>query len=288
MAGIVAGIALPYQSLALVWASSLLLALLLVINAAAVSLAETAASLQAAPARAALLLFLLFGALAPIQTLLASLLLHDAGYVFGVAAASLAPPALVVPLFLRRNGGNTALGVALVVIGTLLCPVLTPPALELFGVNAGYVDTRALFLTMIPLTVLPVAAGLALPRLWPAGASALRQAAPRISSLLLGVLLFILVGSSLPRLPLRAWYTPDLAWILALMIWMDFGVYFLFRALLGETAAIILSARNFAVTAGLLLFFDPRAALPSAIGLAVHAVFFQWLMVKKAPRPQSA
>ena len=279
--GILAGIAFPYQSLSLVWSSSFLLALLLMLNAAEATPAAALASLRSAPVLSALLLFLLFGALPAVQTAMAAFLLQDSAYVFGVAAASLAPPALVVPLFLKRNGGDSALGLSLVVAGTLLCPLLMVPMLGLFGVNQGYLDTRALFMASLPLTLLPVACGLAIPRLAPAALPVLRRLAPALNALLLGLLLFILVGSSVPRMPLRHWWNGDLPWLLAIMLWMDFGVYAAAKLSLGETAAILLSARNLAIPASLLLFFDPRAALPAAVGLVVHAAFFQWLMVKR-------
>jgi predicted Na+-dependent transporter len=261
-----------------IWSASLLLAVQLAINTLEADPRRLAASLGGElKASAALLVALLF-VLPVIQTGAASLLLGDRTYVFGVAAASIAPPALVIPLFLRRHGGDPTLGLALVVAGTLICPFVLVPMLALLGLTDNYLDTRALFLTLLPLTVLPVAVGLTLPKVVPGVRERVRAVAPAANALLLGVLFFLLVGSALQRLPLRLWLTHDLLCLTGLMVWMDFGVYFVTRWAFGESAALILGARNFAVIAGLLLFFDPKAALPAAVGLVVHAVFFSWLM----------
>ena len=46
----------------------------------------------------------------------------------------------------------------------------------------------------------------------------------------------------------------------------------------------------FAVSASLMLFFHPKAALPSAIGLIVHSLYFQFLVTqpRKVPETRTA
>jgi len=282
--GILAGFYFPYQSQTLIWASSILLAVMLTLNVLETSPGAIWQSLRHDSFGSFCVLLLLFIVFPVLHTAAAAALLQDKTYIFGLAAASFAPSALVVPLFLRRNGGNTSLGVAIVVTSTLLCPLVMVPMLGFLGVNEGFLDTRALFLTLLPLTVIPVGFGLLLTSVFPAVRKPLLRHAPLLNSWLLGILLFILVGSALPRMPLRLWWNADIFVLLALMLWMDFGVYFLVRRIWNETAAIAVSARNFAIPASLLLFFDPRAALPAALGLVVHAFFFEWLMHKN-PKP---
>jgi predicted Na+-dependent transporter len=265
----------------LVWVSSILLALMLTLNVLESTPLSIWRSLRENAVSSLGILCLLFLVLPVLQTAAAAALLSDKAYIFGVAAASFAPSALVVPLFLRRNGGDASLGVSIVVASTLLCPLIMVPMLALLGVNEGFLDTRALFLTLLPLTVIPVVFGLLLTSIFPSVRAPLLRAAPALNSGLLGILLFILVGSALPRMPLRLWWNGDAFLLLALMFWMDFGVYWLVRFAWRETAAISVSARNFAIPASLLLFFDPKAALPAALGLVVHALYFQWLMVKR-------
>jgi predicted Na+-dependent transporter len=94
----------------------------------------------------------------------------------------------------------------------------------------------------------------------------------------------------LNRLPSRALFSGDFLWLFGFYALMDFGLYELVqkgaRSFLpgpqAESMALSVATRNFALSASLLLFFHPKAALPSAIGLIVHCLFFQWLMLKKS------
>lgn len=282
--GIAAGVVFPYQSLNLIWASSIFLVFILVINVLEAGSSLTAAFDKDSRTGFAIALTTLFVLLPAIQTAFASALLRDRDYVFGIAMASMAPPALVIPLFLRLNRGHVEVGVAFVILATLLCPVILIPMIRLMGISESFMDTTALFYYLLPTTALPVASALLIRRLFPTAVRKLLTRAGPLNSFALGALMFILVGSAFHHLPIRTWRSPDLITIFAMMVWMDFGVYFLMRWLWNDTAAIMLATRNFAVPANLLLFFDPKAALPSAVGLIVHAVFFQWLISKSARR----
>jgi BASS family bile acid:Na+ symporter len=217
-----------------------------------------------------------------VQTAIASALLRDHDMVFGVAMSSLAPVALVVPLFLRKNNGDIAFGVLMVVASTLLCPLVLLPLLGLMGMTQSYLDARSLMLYLFPFTIAPVVIGLLVSKFLPRAKKLLSPLTPYVSSTLLGLIMFILVGSAFNRAPIRSWLSGNLVVLTLLMVWMDFGVYWLIRWAWNESAAITIACRNFAVPASLLLFFHPKAALPSAVGLVVHAFFFQWLMSKKA------
>jgi predicted Na+-dependent transporter len=233
------------------------------------------------------MLLLLFGFFPVVQTAVAALVLADRDQVFGVALASLAPPALVVPMFLRRLKGDVSLGVAMVVAATLICPFVLVPMLRLLGFGDIYFDPATTSEYLALLTIVPVLCGFLFSGLFPRAKKSLLAHGAWLNSILLGTLMFILVGSALNHAPLRMWAHGGLIPLTAILVWMDFGVYFTVRWLWDETAALILSSRNFAIPASLLLFFEPRAALAPAIGLAVHAVFFQWLMVKKSLRVEA-
>ena len=281
VAGILGGVLFPYQSLNLVWAASILLFFLLLFNVLEVDVLSALSALRGTGKLTALRLALLFGFFPVLQTVAASLVLTDRDHIFGVAMASLAPPALVVPMFLRRRGGNVAGGVSIVVLATLLYPLLLVPMIHMLGFSAIYIDTRALFLYLTLLTVAPVLCAMVFSLLLPRMKLTLLKHVAVLNSLVLGLLMFILVGSALNHVPLRTWRSENAVWLTVLLLWMDFGVYFLLRWTWDKDSAILLSCRNFAIPASLLLFFDPKAALAPAIGLVVHAVFFQWLMFKE-------
>jgi predicted Na+-dependent transporter len=139
---------------------------------------------------------------------------------------------------------------------------------------------------------LPLLSSLVIAWWWPSVSRFVTPALPPLNSFLLATLMFILVGCSLHQIPLRLLLKGDLLPLLLIFGAAEFGLFFVARqgSLLfmnkssGEALALSLSTRNFAVSASLLLFFYPKAALPSAVGLMIHAVFFQWLAYDSAPQ----
>lgn len=233
------------------------------------------------------LVFLFFPVL---QTALASLWLRDQDFVFGVAVASLAPCALVNPFFARQRGGDSGLALLNVIVSTLLCPFVTVPLLALSHLAPVFLDTRYLLVYLSLLTVLPVAASFTLSYIFPQLPGRTVKWLPAGNSLILALLMFILVGSSLNRVPLRLLLNHDFAVLVGLFILFDFGVFLVTRygaavfvtKVKGETLALSVSSRNFAVSSSLMLAFHPKAALPSAVGLIIHCFFFQWLLNAKS------
>ncbi len=286
------GLAFPYTSLSLIWASSFLLFALLFLNTLAVDkrklITFRSGWLQCVSAQ--LLIFLFFPVL---QTALASLLLRDQDFVFGVAVAALAPCALVNPFFAGQRGGDTGLALLNVIVSTLLCPFVTVPLLALSKLAPVFLDTRYLLVYLSLLTVVPVALSFTVSYFFPKLPSRAAKWLPTGNSLILALLMFILVGSSLNRVPLRLLLNYDFAVLVGLFLFFDFGVFLItFKGAQGfikkakaETMALSVSSRNFAVSSSLMLAFHPKAALPSAVGLIIHCFFFQWLLnAKKGAR----
>jgi predicted Na+-dependent transporter len=307
--GIVLGILFPYQSLSLIWVSSILLFLLLFLNTLAVDRSKLLILPRPHILQAGAAQFLIFVGGPLLLTALASLSLRDPDFIFGVAVGSLAPCALVNPFFARHRGGNVEISLWNVLISTLLCPLATVPMLNLLGLDTVYIQSRFLWVYLLALTSLPVILSFALATLAPRLGRALRPALPTANSLILALLMFILVGSSLNRVPLRLLLNQDFYAMAALFVFADFGLFLILRVVApwfmdqpaAESFALSVSTRNFAVSASLMLFFHPKAALPSALGLIVHCLFFQYLLWPKSaiaagraetapgePPPQSA
>ncbi|MBX3021820.1 MAG: hypothetical protein KF799_09110 [Bdellovibrionales bacterium] len=275
--------------MSLIWVSSILLFLLLFLNILAVDKKKILERPRAQVAPALITLALIFLFFPVLQTALASLLVRDADFVLGVAVSSLAPCALVNPFFARVRGGNEELALWIVLLSTLLCPLATVPLLKLLGLSTVFLDARFLGLYLLTLTTGPLLLSFLLAPLIPA--QWLRPKLPLLNSLILAVLMFILVGSSLNRVPLRFLLNQDFYMLILIFLLVDFGLYALMRHVSAwfispadaETVAISVATRNFAVSASLMLFFHPKAALPSAVGLIVHCLFFQFLLWKKSP-----
>jgi predicted Na+-dependent transporter len=216
----------------------------------------------------------------------ASLMVKDPDFVFGVAVASLAPCALVNPFFAALRGGDAGMALLNVLVSTLICSFVTAPLLKWTNLSPVFLDMRFLSLYLTLLTAVPTAISFGVIRLYPAVSSRVRPWLPLSNSIILAVLMFILVGSSVDRVPLRLLLSYDFAALVFLFIVLDFGVFLLakFSALqfikrpMAESLALSVASRNFAVSSSLMLAFHPKAALPSAIGLVVHSLFFQWLL----------
>ncbi len=287
-AGAILGVLFPYQSLTLTWTSSLLLFLLLFLNTLSIDKKKflRLSLRRSAWVQCLLAQFLIFVFFPVVFTAVALQFLRDQDFAFGVAVATLAPCALVNPFFAQIRGGDTGLALMNVVVSTLLGPFVTVPMLAVTALSPVFIDTKFLLLYLLLLTVLPLAlsalTGAVLPRLAKASAGWL----PAGNSLILASLMFILVGSSLNRVPFRMLLNSDLFVLVALFLFLDFGIFALVRwtgrAFFNrpdtETLALSVASRNFAVTATVMLILHPKAALPSAIGLLIHTLFFQWLL----------
>jgi len=289
LVGIGFGVVFPYQSMSLIWLSSILLFLLLFLNTLAIEVGQVRLSLSQNWSPSLLALFLIFGLFPLILAAAARLLLKDQDFAFGLVVSALAPCALVNPFFARLRGGDAPLSLVHVILSTLACPFLTLPMLKALGFESVYLDFNYTLLYLASLTILPVGVSLLVARAWPTIQKKMAPALPPLNSLILAMLMFILVGSSLSRVPVRFLSQSDFLVLIAFYLLMDFGFYWgvkysgrlFFNAATSETLALSVASRNFAVSASLMLFFHPKAALPSAVGLMIHALFFQWLVWRK-------
>lgn len=274
--------------MSLIWISSILLFLLLFLNTLAIERKQVVTSLVKRWPESALTMGLIFVFFPLVVAAASRLFLKDQDFAFGMVISALAPCALVNPFFSQLRGGDPALSLVNVILSTLICPLVTVPMLWILGHQSVYLDSKYTMVYLFSLTFFPVAASLAWGNFWPNTRVRLSAHLPLLNSVILAVLMFILVGSSLARVPLRLIAESDLPILVLFSLISDFGFYFLVRSAGGlffgkesaETLALSVSSRNFAVTASLMLFFHPKAALPAAIGLAVHALFFQFLTWK--------
>lgn len=282
----------------LVWLSSIFLFLLFLFNTLSIGATQLLNISLEQWRQSLVTLILMFFVQPAIMTAVALMALKDRDFALGVVVASCAPSALVNPFFSRLRGGDAALSLLSVVLSSLLCPLMIVLTLYLTGFNAVFIEVRTLAVFLFSLTALPLLFSLVIAWIWPSISRFVTPTLPFINSFLLAALMFILVGCSLHQVPLRLLLKGDLPALILIFIGAEFGLFFVARQAArlfmgwatAETLALSLSTRNFAVSASLLLFFYPKAALPSAVGLMIHAAFFQWLALKKTDdsAPQKA
>lgn len=287
--GIILGILFPYQSLSLIWLSSFLLFALLFVNTLSVDERQIWEALVRNWREVLATQFLTFVFFPVLLTATASQVFSDRDFVYGFAMSSLAPSAIINPFFAQKTGGDPGLTLVNVWVSTLLCPFVIVPVLKLMGLSNVYIDPHALTVYITLLTCVPIALSLGVRHLFPRLPGRVQPTLAAQNSLIVGLLMFILVGSSLNRLPLRLLLGPQMGFMFVFYLAMDFGIFILARrssswflpGANSESMSLSVATRNFAAAASLMLFFYPKAALPSAVGLIVHCLFFQWLVTKK-------
>lgn len=271
--------------MSLTWLSSILLFLLLFLNTLEVDPRALTRLTRAQWRESAFSLALIFLFFPLLTAAAARLFLRDQDLAFGMVITALAPCALVNPFFAKHRDGEADVALLNVFLSTLLCPLVTVPILHVLGMQSVFLDTRYMIYFLLTLTAGPLLLSLAV-----VGARgpivSLTGSLPWINSLILASLVFILVGSSLERVPMRNLWDRDFFVLAVMFLIFDFGFYGLTRwagalfvsPVSAETMAISVATRNFAVSASLMLFFHPKAAVPSAVGLLIHILFFQWLL----------
>ena len=291
--GIVLGVLFPFQSISLVRYSSLLLFLLMYFNGLSVTYPKDKslafANFVKSINSSLWTLFLLFVFFPVCNAAIAHLLLTDQDLIFGFIFSTLAPVAIVVPFFAQVRGGDVDKSLSDVVLSTLLCPLILVGFAQLLSGNTAFAESRSSFSYLLAITIIPILLSWGTQVFTRNLATAIRRHLPWLNSICLALLLFILCGSSLTKLSVVTVKPGELLKVVALFLWLDLGTYLVLRKLSqtfiapekAESLALSLSLRNLAIPAGTLLFFHSRAALVPAIGLCIHAFFFQWLLWTK-------
>lgn len=234
-------------------------------------------------------LFFLFLFFPLMQWFPARLLIKEESLFYGATLASLCPVAIVAPNFTRIQKGDEILSFLFMILSMIVFPLMVWLALIL---TRQTLHLRPIIIDMSLLVLFPLLAGFVLQLIdrkipflhcW-------RKVAAEFNMLAIAVLAFVYLGASVSKLNLSYTSWKELAAVLVVIFFQDFGVYFfskflmnkLFEADKAEALAISLSMKNLAVSGAILLFYDPKASLASAMGFFVHALFFNFLAVKKA------
>jgi len=197
--------------------------------------------------------------------------------------SSMAPFALVAPLFVSNAGGRPATSLWQVLISMIFCPIIIPLMLLASGI-AMPVFIKPLIFFLVATSFGPYLLGLATQLIFKERLRAFSKYKSSVASLLLAMLVYVLFGSAVSKW--NNWHAPELTLgILSFHLLSDFGLlyltYYFLRQQLGKelsvTYAITLGMKNMAIPAGLLLAYDPSMAFVPALGFVVHAFFFNYL-----------
>jgi predicted Na+-dependent transporter len=285
IAAVVLGIFFPYFALTLIPLAFVFLFLLMILAGLTIkwSLLKTTFHQSFKILSGLVFLFFIFPLL---QYGLAKVLIRDIQFLYGLVFASLTPVAMVAPYFTSVVKGDERLSFLLLVTSMLLCPFIAPPVLKLFFGHHIAIQTWPLFKYMLLLITLPLMISYWVSKYLPSVTQRLIPHLGLLNMVILSILIYILWGNTAGRINLSYTVTMDIIFILGLVLFQDFGVLFISRWLCfkryrnkaeARAFSISFSMKNVAVAAGLLLFYDPRAALPPAMAFIAHALLFNFI-----------
>lgn len=288
MAAVFAGIFFPYTALSLMPFGFIFLFLLMLLSGLTIEWPKVLNSLQR-PFELLTSLFFVFLLFPLLHLLLAKLLISDSQFLEGILFGALMPVAIVAPFFTRQLGGDEELAFLIMVLSTLAAPFIAPLLLKQLTASIITVQTLPLIKNMLWLVTLPLLCSFLISHYLPNCKKWLTPylAAGNMGSL--GVLIFILFGTAVSRLHLGYEPKMEIGKLLTLAFIQDFGSLFLARFIMQKlfvpqkaTAFMVcLSMKNVAIATGILLFYDPRAALPPAFVFIAHACLFSFLPLLK-------
>lgn len=284
MAAIAAGILFPYTALTLLPLSFAFLFVLMLLSGFSIDWRKLGA-MKGRPLQLLLGLFLCFLFFPFLQLLLARLLLTDSQFLVGMVFASLMPVAMVAPFFTSLLGGDEEMAFLVMVLSMLLAPFIAPWLLVQLTAGILPIPVAPFMKSMLLLVTAPLLLSFAISRYLPRVRAAVVPYLAAGNMAALSILIFILFGTIAGRVNIGYESSSEIGSLLLLVFFQDFGVYFCARFLVGrilparEAAAVTVSLamKNVAIAAGILLFYDPRAALAPALVFVAHACLFSFL-----------
>ena len=288
---IILGILFPYVAFELVPLGIIFLFLLMFFAGITVEWGKFNLKTAASPAVITGLVFL-FIVFPACQWLIASILVKDEQYLYGLVLASLCPAAIVAPFFVKAVESDTELSFVLVIASMLLFPIVAPFILQILVGGSDEFNSIPIAKYMVLLVTLPVLAGYLVYRL---AGGIVRRIAPHMglaNMLCLSALIFILFGTAARRINLHYVQINELLILLLLVFIQNFVVLvvarltfpMMFERKAAISMAISLSMKNYAIAAGILLFYDPKASLPPALGFVAHAFLFNAIYLARRSR----
>lgn len=229
-----------------------------------------------------------------LQWYLAHFLIEDKTLKLGLFLSSICPPALIIPLFLKNNRDLISKAHRFVLLFTFIFPLVMFALLRAYAFDEFQVPLKNLFVDIFCVTALPISVLYFLKKLIPLNFSKVKiQYRQFLSLLCIALLTFCYFGVAFSKSNIATITFSDLIRLLALVIFQDFGIYYLMRWLLrffekqdDLLLTLMSSLRNVAIAGYVLIFYIPKAAIVPAMVMAVHSIYFVFLDYKiKTAKP---
>ena len=278
----------PYEALQLSTISLYILGLITVLSYLdydfTIKLEITAVNFK----KTAFYLLIIFLLVPSLQWFLAYFFVEDKSLRLGLFLSSICPPALIIPLFLKNNKNLISRAHQNVLIFTFIFPLLMFALLKLYAFDEFQVPLKNLFVDILSVTALPITILFLIKKTTPLDLSRLKFKYRQFFSLLcIAILTFCYFGVAFSKSNIATVSTTDLIVLLLLVLFQDFGVYYLMRGLMfyfekenDILLTLLSSLRNVAIAGYILIFYIPKAAIVPAMVMAVHSIYFIFLDYK--------
>ena len=215
----------------------------------------------------------------------AQMLIDDQQILYGFVFSSLSPIAMVAPYFSRLHQADPEFSMLLVIASMILCPILAPVLLAVLFSTSVSLNLLPLTRYMLLLITVPLLVSAIIASYLPKIRQQITRYEGYTNSITLSLLIFALFGTAASKLNINYIGTLEVASLLILVFLQDFGVLFISRYLLrnllrpdtARALTIAVSMKNVAITAGVLLIYDPRASFAPALAFIAHAFLFSFL-----------
>jgi BASS family bile acid:Na+ symporter len=137
--------------------------------------------------------------------LLAKAFQLDDALALGVALVGCCPGGTASNVIAYLAKGDLALSVAMTGTSTLAAPLATPLLTLLVAGKTIDIPVAGMFLSILWIVILPIAAGLAAKRLWPRATAKAAKAMPAVSTLAIAVIVAIVVAANAATLLATGW-----------------------------------------------------------------------------------
>ena len=145
--------------------------------------------------------------------LLSRLFALDEALTIGVVLVGCCPGGTASNVITYLSKGDLALSVGMTGVSTLLAPLMTPLLVWLLAGKTVDVDVAGMFLSILWVVILPIAAGLIVKRIWPKQTEQATAYLPAISSLAIAAIVLIVIAASAEKL-----YTCGLVIVLVVVL----------------------------------------------------------------------
>lgn len=232
-----------------------------------------------------LIIFLLVPCL---QWYMAYYVVDDKSLRLGLFLSSICPPALIIPLFLKNNRAFIHKAHQYVLLFTFIFPLLIFGLLKIYAFDEFQVPVKNLFVDIFCVTALPILLLFLIRKFTPITFSSIKLPLRQFFSLLcIALLTFCFFGVAFSKSNIATISNRDLIVLSLLVVFQDFGVYFLIRGILrffekenDLLLTLMCSLRNVAIAGYVLIFYIPKAAIVPAMVMAVHSLYFIFLDYK--------